>query len=335
MIDKLQTDVDLAKKLYANTLSNLENISMEIHNNRQQRSKQKNLGKRESGVGSETPPAPPGDYKYKPKPTNNNIEEEIIISYPPAEGVCSSRPSSAKSRTHTPTPQSSDRISSPTPPPNTDTNTEGKGGITKQGTFDSIDISGIHIDITSADLDIPNESKSPVQNGHNNPSSAVGASSSPSSAACSPSSKSPLSPKSSLPVDMTCVSASSSRTASPVIMRHKRMLSGSLQLSAKRLLHETSSIDSDSGSVSSFVIIDDECVKNSMSNDMFDGTYEAELRKSIHEDYSRLPASLAVYQKSYETTRKSVSEFPPHEAELKLDQVLRLLEDSDQSESVV
>ncbi|KAF6037786.1 SH3BP5L [Bugula neritina] len=89
----------------------------------------------------------------------------------------------------------------------------------------------------------------------------------------------------------------SSKSASPVAMRHRRVLSGSIKLSAKRLLQESSSIDSDSSSVHSFAVLDDEGVKSAMSNQYFDGSYEEELRRSTHEDYSTLPDSLAHYQK--------------------------------------
>ena len=108
------------------------------------------------------------------------------------------------------------------------------------------------------------------------------------------------------------------------------MLSGPLQLSAKRLLHETSSIDSDSTSVSSFAVMDDEGVVNAMSQEYFDGSasFEEELRKSTHADYSRLPDRLSAYQKSYETARLSITT-SFDDAEIKLDQVLKMLEDTE------
>jgi len=125
----------------------------------------------------------------------------------------------------------------------------------------------------------------------------------------------------------------SSKSASPVAMRHRRVLSGSIKLSAKRLLQESSSIDSDSSSVHSFAVLDDEGVKSAMSNQYFDGSYEEELRRSTHEDYSTLPDSLAHYQKPYETARRSIGKFPSfEEANLKLEQVLKLL---DNDESIV
>ena len=359
-IEKLQSDVDAAKRLYSKALSNLEDISNEIHNNRKQRKFEKNLGEREAGVGSESPLPPP--YDDKTRPTNNNnvitadVESEIIISYPPAEGVkrrTSSVPTKSRTRTTTPPHLIRQRAVSCTPPPcdanqrdtptppmiacerlmNTPTpppDTQSDNGVKKQTTFDAIDISGIHIDITPA-----GGTNSPAARVSPNPD-ATPRSDMPSekqTSGSSSSNKPTLTDKSSLPIDMTCVSAnsaSSSRTASPVIMRHKRMLSGSLQLSAKRLLHETSSIDSDSTSVSSFAVMDDEGVVNAMSQEYFDGSasFEEELRKSTHADYSRLPDRLSAYQKSYETARLSITT-SFDDAEIKLDQVLKMLEDTE------
>lgn len=359
-IEQMQSDVEAAKKLYSKALSNLEDISIEIHNKRKNRKFEKNLGEREAGVGSESPLPPPCDDINKPNNNNNKIksvDDEIIISYPPVEGMkrrissvpksrfgtsphltrqraVSSSPCEANQR-NTPTPPmiACERLmNTPTPPQETHNESETKSTITKQETLDGIDISGIHIDITSADIDSPRVSPKPS---FNDISTKPATPNQDDFAPIASDAKPTLTNKSSLPVDMTCVSAnsaSSSRTASPVIMRHKRGLSGSLQLCAKRLLHETSSIDSDSTSVSSFAVMDDEGVVNAMSEQYFENTtsFEEELRKSTHEDYSRLPARLSAYQKSYDTARKSITAFPSfEEADMKVDQVLKLLEDSE------
>jgi len=116
------------------------------------------------------------------------------------------------------------------------------------------------------------------------------------------------------------------------ILRSKKTRTGSFQLSAKRLLEDAMSLDSDSGSVLSLTMLDDNTVTTAMSEEFFNGSYEEELRRSTHEDLTVLPATLSEYQRSYESARKSLNHMET--ADLKLDEVLKLLEEAD-DESIV
>ncbi|XP_033732899.1 uncharacterized protein LOC117322228 [Pecten maximus] len=59
----LEEDVSLAKSAYSDALKNLELISDDIHQQRQEKRKQQELGVREAGVGSESPSPPPNRDK--------------------------------------------------------------------------------------------------------------------------------------------------------------------------------------------------------------------------------------------------------------------------------
>ncbi|XP_060077290.1 SH3 domain-binding protein 5-like [Ylistrum balloti] len=59
----LEEDVSLAKATYSDALKNLELISDDIHQQRQEKRKQQELGVREAGVGSESPSPPPNRDK--------------------------------------------------------------------------------------------------------------------------------------------------------------------------------------------------------------------------------------------------------------------------------
>ncbi|XP_069119716.1 uncharacterized protein [Argopecten irradians] len=59
----LEEDVSMAKSSYSDALKNLELISDEIHQQRQEKRKQQELGVREAGVGSESPSPPPNRDK--------------------------------------------------------------------------------------------------------------------------------------------------------------------------------------------------------------------------------------------------------------------------------
>ena len=334
-IEKLQEDVEAAKKLYSKALSNLEGISEEIHMKRKQSAESMKLGERQAGVGSESPVPPPQDSKPNTQAINDKeeLDGEIIISFPPAV------PNSNRSDGPRALGERAKTIGVDTPD-------------------EPLDLSGIKIDVVASAGSTPAivvdgavSSSSPNQHSDNT------------TVTNQTSDKTNLSNQ--LPNGITSAneildnvtstntecngtegvtervsiniehSAASSVSSSPVAMRHKRGLSGSIKLSAKQLLHETSSVDSDSGSVCSFVGLDDYNVASALNEEYFKGSFDEELRKSIHEDYSRLPVSLSEYQAPYETTRRSVTSFPAlKEADLKLDQVLKLLESTD-DESIV
>ena len=57
-VTKLEEQVFQTKKLYAESLQNLEQISDEIHRQREEQRLMRSLGSRESGVGAETPDPP-------------------------------------------------------------------------------------------------------------------------------------------------------------------------------------------------------------------------------------------------------------------------------------
>lgn len=329
LIDKLQTDIESAKKLYAKALANLEGISVEIHEKRQQRTNSIKLGQREAGVGSESPVPPPKDTKPGYKAINNNEEQEaeIIISFPPAAQIdANCQPADSAPKT-----------------------------ISMDYPDEPINISGIQINVTPSAAGAPAIVVNGVEASDEELDDAKVAneqSDSPSST-YQQSDNTPLSNQQSdnnshlagndnrdhHGLDAFDKSGehsdSGSINTSPVTMRHRRIMSGSIKLSAKRLLHETSSLDSDSGSVCSFVGLDDNGVANALSQEYFTSSIKEELRRSTHEDYSKLPQSLARYQRPYETTRMSSTSFPPlDDAELKLEQVLKLLESVD-GESIV
>lgn len=313
-ITKLQSDIESAKTVYAKALSNLEAISEEIHQKRQSRANSVKLGKREAGVGSESPVPSPYDEKSVTKANNNNgePEAEIIISFPPAATTESQDLSTA------------DTITTNGPEP--------------------IDISGIQISVTSGANDSPvivinsatdnssssNQQSDPVKLNNNKSQSNLANENQHFEDTVS-SEQQPNGHATIL--DAPDTSETNSAMTSPVVLRHKRVLSGSIKLSAKRLLHETSSVESDSGSVNSFVALDDAGVVSALAEEYFTNqSYEEELKRSTHEDYSKLPKSLAHYQRPYETTRNSFS--PLEEADLKLEQVLKLLDNAN-DESIV
>ncbi|XP_067933773.1 SH3 domain-binding protein 5-like [Watersipora subatra] len=293
-IESLETDVDSAKKLYAKTLRNLEGISEEIHIRRQSNGNTKMLGKREAGVGSESPVPPPMETRRKTIYSNNNTDDEIIISFPPAA----------------PTPRNSRSSVSPDNP---------------------IDISGMNITVSRKEMTpptllindmglekstAPDNTDSASQSLNNTNSANLN----PTNGVCSR--------------DNKYDDGGSSVETSPVALRHQVKL-GSFKLSAKQLLHETSSVDSDSGSVCSFVNLDDAGVANAMTDKYFSGLYEDEPSESALGDYSTLPHSLAQYQQPFNNARQSVSSGKfLAESDLNLDQVLKLLDNS-QDESIV
>lgn len=328
VIEKLQVEVIKAKKLYSGALANLENISEEIHEHRQSRKLCGSLGERGAGVGSESPAPPPHDKVMVAKAINNNDlsqHAEIIISFPPVDTkarINCSRLSSPPARlvvnNRADSPINIDHVQiTVVPAKGNNSNLESVSESKPTVADDSIQ-SGTNVSKTT-DTDISGctgESSADnysVQKGIEKLPSLIG---------------SPARPEGS--------SGGNSTNVSPLPYRqHKRVPSFPIQLSAKRLLQETSSINSvnsDTSSVHSFTVLDDEGVQSAMSEHFFNGTFDQNAQVNNHDDYSKLPDTLAHYQGPYESTRQSFPQL--QDVDLKLEQVLKLL-DSSQDESAV
>lgn len=305
LIEKLERDVKKAKKMYSKTLGNLETISEEIHARRQDRDMISGLGERGSGVGAECP-----DGVVK-ETARSRANKEILIEFPPVAVE---------------TPRTSPHTDSATKKPLTD--------IDNNEACDNELQSPIEVKVTQEDssdgkgettvdgsINLPSFGLAKTDRGHNFPVNSIA--------------KSAVSRTQS---DFSIRSFDSdSSLMSPIMAHHRRTISGTLQLSAKRLLEEAAASDSDTASVNSFVMLDDEGVANAMADQYFDElSYDAELENSTREDYSKLPDKLSQFQKSFEESRRSWS-FNLEDDEMlnaKVDQVMRLLDETN-DESVV
>lgn len=320
--------MEAAKKLYSKALSNLEGISMEIHEKRNSNSSRPGgdpLGVRQPGVGSET------------KRTQNGRlpEDEIIISFPPNPAK-PDQPSSVPAGilNNLPTLVHNGELAKDTHKPVNSTVSSPPNSQPTRHAPVSIQISAP--DQTTPNKAEPNTRQSPDTTDKSGPDNSVAHDEENDTITSPPvndfeSNKKPVCRSKS---DLSIRSAPSDGSAmSPSIIRkHRRVLSGSLQLSAKRLLEDAAASDSDSNSINSFIVLDDEGVVNAMSNHYFDSPYEdKDTVMSSNEDYSTLPHTLSRYQRSFEETRKSINF---DDVDLKLDQVLKLINEVD-DESIV
>jgi len=122
-VTKLEEQVLQTKKLYAESLQNLEQISDEIHQQREEQRIMRSLGSRESGVGAETPDPPhkvetPSPERAKPPKVATNAA--AVIANSPSSSPSSQEGSAQLGSTSTTTITATTTASSsavPPPPP--------------------------------------------------------------------------------------------------------------------------------------------------------------------------------------------------------------------------